>query len=176
LPHPVFLLKNLTILALQNGKQKETSAVFEDGIRNFYLRRRRLRIECKNDLGTNSREIRNGGRHIGKYFMNFYNSTTNNLHFQDLDLIYHELERGKETGEFLQTKGSSVHGFFKLNLDYIPPEEHQTNEFPAHFDPPTPTQSCEPIQNLMAKIMPRKKFDKRKSLICLNTYICFQDT
>ncbi|KAI6177601.1 hypothetical protein M3Y97_00925400 [Aphelenchoides bicaudatus] len=63
----------------------------------------------------------------------------------NLELICHELEQGKTSGEFLQTKGETTYGYFKLNSNYVPPVECQEKELPSYSDPPL-QKECLPVQ------------------------------
>jgi hypothetical protein len=64
-----------------------------------------------------------------------------------LDQIYQELQRGKESGEYLQVKGDSVHGFFTWNLSYIFPMEFaEKKEETPDFSFPPEQKPCAPLQ------------------------------
>jgi hypothetical protein len=52
-----------------------------------------------------------------------------------LNQIHRELERGKQFGEYLQVRGTSIHGTFKLNPDYVPSDEDRSKSPDFAFPP-----------------------------------------
>jgi hypothetical protein len=55
-----------------------------------------------------------------------------------LDQIHRELQRGKNSGEYLQIKGNSTHGFFTSNFSHMFPMDfgEKKQETPDFSFPP----------------------------------------
>jgi hypothetical protein len=68
------------------------------------------------------------------------------------------IQNGLNTNEFIQVKGNSINGFFKLNPDYQPIEQ---NLPPLIHVPPSPPKTPEPLENFIKKRPQRKRVVKK---------------